>query len=57
MNPGPSAGGSIRLGLLNGRSVVLLIRHNKLEIIVITEKWIPADARDAVANQRLDGRT
>jgi len=32
MNPGPSVGGSIRLGLLNARSVVRMIRDNNLEI-------------------------
>lgn len=54
MNPGPSAGGSIRLGLLNARSVVHkaaalhdMIRDNNLDIAVITETWIPADAPDA----------
>jgi len=55
MNPGPSAGSSIRLGLLNARSVVHkaaalhdMIHDNNLDIAVITETWIPADAPDAV---------
>jgi len=54
-NPGPSASSSSSVGLLNSRSACHkaalihdVISDNKLDILMLTETWIPSDAPDAV---------
>jgi len=53
-NPGPSASPSSCLGLLNARSTCHkaalihdVIADNRLDILLLTETWIPSDAPDA----------
>ena len=54
-NPGPSASPSSSVGLLNARSACNkaplihdVIIDNRLDILILTETWIPSDAPDAV---------
>jgi len=55
VNPGPSTSPSSFVGLLNSRSACHkaalihdVIADSKLDILLLTETWIPSDAPDAV---------